>query len=125
MLEAASALTAPLREALPSSSDEWAAIFREDDANGKLVRFVAGRLWERRADAPLLSARLAGRVLLRAIDRVDGLAGASTVASAGSSSSSSSSALARSRPRSSPAASSASPRDSSPSRPRSNARTPA
>ena len=83
VLEAASALTAPLREALPSSSDEWAAIFREDDANGKLVRFVAGRLWERRADAPLLSARLAGRVLLRAIDRVDGLAGASTVASAG------------------------------------------
>lgn len=37
------------------------------------MRFVAGRLWERRADAPLLSARLAGRVLLRGLTRVDGL----------------------------------------------------
>ena len=73
VLDAARALTAPLREALPASSDEWAALFREDDANGKLVRFVAGRLWERRGDTPILTARLAGRVLLRGIERIDSL----------------------------------------------------
>ena len=79
VLEAAAALSAPLLQALPDSSDEWAKLFSsEDDAQGKLVRFVAGRLWERRADAPLLSARLAGRVLLRGLTRVDGLSQAAS-----------------------------------------------
>lgn len=74
VLSAAETLSAPLLEVLPDSSEEWQAVFSEDDANGKLVRFVAGRLWERRDDFPTLTARLAGRVLLRGIDRVEHLA---------------------------------------------------
>ena len=74
VLEAAATLTAPLLEALPSSNDEWSKLLSEEHAEGKLVRFVAGRLWERRSDLPTLSARLAGRVLLRGIDRVEQIA---------------------------------------------------
>ena len=74
VLEAAAALSAPLLEALPASSDQWARLLEEDNAQGKLTRFVAARLWERRVDLPLLSSRLASRMLLRGIDRVDALA---------------------------------------------------
>ena len=73
VLAAAATLSAPLLEALPQNSDAWAALLNEEDSSGKLVRFVASRLWERRDDWPILSARLAGRMLLRGIDRIEHL----------------------------------------------------
>jgi hypothetical protein len=42
------------------------------------VRYVAARLWERRADWPVLASRLAARIVLRGIDRVDALAASTT-----------------------------------------------
>lgn len=77
VLAAARTLTAPLVEVLPTTSDEWAKLLGEEtDGSGKLVRYVARSLWERRQDAPLLMARLMGRILLRGIDRVEQVAGA-------------------------------------------------
>lgn len=79
VLAAASALATPIVEALPASSEEWRRLLQsvaeEDsaDAQAKLVRFVARQLWERRADWPSLASRLAARVVLRGIDRVDAL----------------------------------------------------
>ena len=74
VLAAAATLSEPLLRALPDSSDAWAQLLSAEESSGKLVRSVASKLWGRRADLPLLSARLAGRVLLRGLDRVDHLA---------------------------------------------------
>ena len=93
VLEAASALAGPIVAALPATSDEWAALLRElaqappdgegtEDGQAKLVRLVTARLWERRADWPVLASRLAARVVLRGIDRVDILAASATSADA-------------------------------------------
>jgi aarF domain-containing kinase len=71
VLAAAATLSAPLLEALPSTSDAWAQLLDAEDSQGKLVRFVASKLWDRRQDMPLLSARLAGKVLVRGLDRIE------------------------------------------------------
>eukprot|EP00900_Chrysochromulina_parva_P002813 jgi/Chrpa1/12532/Chrysochromulina_OHIO_Genome00021754-RA len=86
VLAAASALATPIVEALPSTSDQWGTLLRDvastegepGSGRGELVRYVAARLWERRADWPVLASRLAARIVLRGIDRVDALAASTT-----------------------------------------------